>query len=85
MSTVNERSTRKAVNTALGGTGSTVNERAFDKSVAAALVDINVKTKPEVVALTAEATANATNEATAVTLVNSLKGKYNSLLAALKA
>jgi len=85
MPTLNERQTRKATKAALGATGSVANERAYDKSIVASLTNINVKTKPQIVALTAEATANATDLATAQALANSLKTKYNALLAALKA
>lgn len=42
-------------------------------------------TKPEVAALTAVTTADATDEATAITLVNALKTKVNEIITALKA
>lgn len=41
--------------------------------------------KPEVAALTTVTTANATDEATAITLVNALKTKVNQIITALKA
>jgi hypothetical protein len=44
-----------------------------------------VATKAQIVALTAIATADATDEATAITLVNECKAKINSVIAALKA
>jgi len=81
----NELRTRKAMLAALGATGKTNNEDSFDKALTTALAASTTKTKPAVVALTAEATANATDLATAQALANSLKTKYNALLAALKA
>lgn len=41
--------------------------------------------KAEVAALTTVTTANATDEATAITLVNALKTKVNQIITALKA
>lgn len=41
--------------------------------------------KPEIEALTPISTADATDEATAVTLVNECKAKINAIIAALKA
>ena len=81
----NEATNRKALVAAFGGTGKTNNEAAFEKSLVTAVTASNVKTKPAIVALTAESTANATDLATAQALANSLKAKYNALLAALKA
>ncbi|WVS24680.1 head fiber protein [Pseudomonas phage Psxphi15] len=45
----------------------------------------DVADKPEVAALTTVTTANATDEATAITLVNALKTKVNQIITALKA
>ncbi len=39
----NERTVRKAVIAALGGTGSTINERAYDKTLTAALVALEAR------------------------------------------
>lgn len=44
-----------------------------------------IATKTEVAALTAIATADATDEATAIALVNECKAKINAIIAALKA
>lgn len=44
-----------------------------------------VGTKAEIAALTAIATADATDEASAVTLANATKAKVNAIIAALKA
>lgn len=85
MPTNNETTRRRAILSALGGTGATNNEATFTKSLIAAQQAQTVKTKPQIVALTTEATANATDLATAQALANSLKTKYNALLAALKA
>lgn len=81
----NERAARKAIIVAAGGTGKVNTEKDFDASLVAALTANNVKTKPAIVALTAEATANATDLATAQALANALKVKVNAIIAALKA
>lgn len=39
----NERTVRKAIVAALGGTGSTVNERAYDATVTAAVVALEAR------------------------------------------
>lgn len=44
-----------------------------------------VSTKAQIVALTTIATADATDEATAIALVNECKAKINAIIAALKA
>lgn len=44
-----------------------------------------IAAKPEIAALTAETTADATNHATARALTNALKIKVNEIIAALKA
>ena len=44
-----------------------------------------IAAKTEIAALTAIATADATDEATAITLVNECKAKINAIIAALKA
>lgn len=98
MPTQNERQTRKAIRTALGSNGSTINERAYDKTVAAALVNVNVKTKPQVVALVALTDNSggtpsntivdvpaAYTEATLANQIASLTAKVNAIIAALKA
>lgn len=98
MPTRNERQTRKAVRNALGNTtGQTVNERAFDKTLVAALTNSNVKTKPAVVALTPLTGAfgsagSAIVDGTATysqTITNNnnraLEDKINAIIAALKA
>lgn len=46
---------------------------------------VPVEEKPEIVALTAVTTPDATDEATAITLANALKVKVNAIIAALKA
>lgn len=48
-------------------------------------VSAALKAKPQVAALTTVATPNATDEATAITLVNALKVSVNAIIAALKA
>lgn len=45
----------------------------------------DVSDKTQIAALTTVTTANATDEATAITLVNDLKTKVNAIIAALKA
>lgn len=49
----NELNTRKQTLTALGITGPSNNERAYNKTLAAGLTSINTKTKAQVVALVA--------------------------------
>ena len=49
------------------------------------LYERDVSDKPEIAELTAIATADATDEASAVTLANATKAKVNSIIAALKA
>lgn len=81
----NEAKDRKNIVTALGGTGSVRNEDEFNKSLRTALTNSTTKSKPAIVALTAENTANATDLATAQALANALKIKVNAIIAALKA
>lgn len=81
----NELNTRKQVLANLGATGPSNNERAYAKTLAAGLSNVNVKTKAQVVALTPTAVANATDLATAQALANDLKVKVNAIIAALKA
>lgn len=45
----------------------------------------DVSDKPQVAALTTVTTANATDEATAIALVNDIKTKVNAIITALKA
>ena len=47
--------------------------------------DFNSKNKTEIQAVTPIAAADASNEATLITLANETKTKFNALLAALKA
>lgn len=85
MATNNELATRKALVQAFGGTTAGANEKDFDKALIAAVTNSTVKTKPAIVALTTESTANATDLATAQALANALKVKVNAIIAALKA
>lgn len=80
----NELTDRKATLAALGATGSTQNETTYKKSLITALKTVG-KAKPQVVALTPSAVANATDLATAQALANDLKTKVNAIIAALKA
>lgn len=47
--------------------------------------DVSIADKPEIAALTAVATADASDLATAQALANALKTKVNAIIAALKA
>lgn len=100
MPTNNERATRKAILTAVGAsTSAAQNEATYDKALAAALAsNVNVKTKPAVVALVAltdssGGTASNTiadvpaayTEATLANQIASLTAKVNAIIAALKA
>jgi hypothetical protein len=90
MATNNERATRKQTLTNLGAsTSAAQNERTYDKAVTDALVNINVKTKPAVVALTNASVAHALNATFSDTEVeaalNALGAKVNTIIAALKA
>lgn len=68
--------------------GSSVAQLGMDGQLAKALqssAGINGNLKAEIVALTTVSTANATDLATAITLVNALKVSVNAIIAALKA
>lgn len=55
------------------------------ESIKAGAFQADSADKAEVAALTTVTTANATDEATAITLVNALKTKVNQIITALKA
>lgn len=98
MATNNELATRKALVTALGGTGAVNNERVFTKSLLTAVSASTVKTKPAVVALVALTDSSggtpsntivdvpaSYTEATLANQIASLTAKVNAIIAALKA
>lgn len=87
---MNERKFWKALVSAFGGTGSTINEQDTRNSLVSAVEAFaasggGIADKTEVAALTAIATADATDPATTMALANINKAKINSIIAALKA
>ena len=100
MPTNNEREVRKANLTAVGAsTSAAQHERTYDKAMAAALAtNVNVKTKPAIVALVALTDSSggtpgntiadvpaSYTEATLANQLSSLTAKVNAIIAALKA
>lgn len=87
---MNERKFWKAFVGAFGGTSAPLNEVDARADVVTAVKAFaasggGIKNKTQVAALTAIATADATDPATTMALANINKAKINSIIAALKA